>query len=1119
MDQTTAPPAAVSEPSQTPTPSTAGSGGTAAGPSPTPSGASSSSPASGRTGSAAASGRRGAGEAGVATQSSQGGGETTVEPAAPATANDDPQFQTVTSNVRRVARGQRAHPPAAQSAGAAQSAARNPRNAVTSEASADQVSAMNREEPRPFDRRAFKAALLEKIRAAAPKNLDEADKFQENGKLDEVRGGVTSQVAAGKEQAQGGIAQRTAERPNTSGITPRPVTALTPTAAGSRPGDVGAGSAVPPVRSDASVSLQAGPQAVDQKMTQAGVNDEQLRNANEPSFGAAANARQTAQTHADQAPGTYRQQEEEQLAASRTEAQSGAAGQLGAMFTGRRGMLSQVAGLQGGTKSEDEQKRAAVATHIESIYQQTKRDVESRLGRLDTEVTQAFDRGARIAQLSFEVYVNVQMENYKNRRYGGISGPALWLKDLFFDLPDEVNTFYETGREQFIVDMDKVIDKIATLVETSLTEAKDIISSGKKKIQDYVTGLPASLQQVGREASASIQSKFDALEEQVNEKQNQLIETLAAKYNETMKKLDSRIEEMKEANKGLVSKAMDAVGGVIQTIIELKNMLLGVLSRAADVITTIINAPIKFLGNLVSGVKLGLKNFVSNIGTHLKQGLMGWLFGTLAAAGIELPTSFDVKGILSLVLQVLGLTYTNIRGRAVRILGEPFVSRMEQVAEIFKILVTEGPGGLWNHIKEQLGNLKETLLGEIKSWVITRVITAGIMWLLSMLNPASAFIKACKAIYDIIMFFVERGSQILALVNAIIDSLAAIAAGTLTAAANKVEQALARVLPVAISFLASLLGLGGISEKIKKIIKKLQEPVNKAIDWVINKAAKLVRSAAQKLGGRKKDKVSDTNDPKHDLKVQAGLAEIDKREKPFEKEGGIDKENAKKITKAVKSKHRVFKKLEVVDGKDSWDYEYAASPKGKKSGPKKSKKGDQDGSEKHPYLITWYKRPLSKYKPFLLSDKVERKKLTQATLKKKQSDGEATLYSPAGSKKLPFDSESLGVATKFRVKKNMVVNTKNQTHSRSVLGKFKRRLKKYGYDRETAPDAHTDGDHVVELQVSGTDSFDNLWPLNESENRSSGSQLGKQDIDIGNSKTKKLSELKNKYFKIDKFKY
>ena len=55
---------------------------------------------------------------------------------------------------------------------------------------------------------------------------------------------------------------------------------------------------------------------------------------------------------------------------------------------------------------------------------------------------------------------------------------------------------------------------------------------------------------------------------------------------------------MKAANRGLVDKAIDAVAGVIKTIIQLKNMLLGVLAKAADVIGDIIADPIGFLGNL-----------------------------------------------------------------------------------------------------------------------------------------------------------------------------------------------------------------------------------------------------------------------------------------------------------------------------------------------------------------------------------------------------------------------------------------------------------------------------------------------------------------------------------------
>ena len=69
---------------------------------------------------------------------------------------------------------------------------------------------------------------------------------------------------------------------------------------------------------------------------------------------------------------------------------------------------------------------------------------------------------------------------------------------------------------------------------------------------------------------------------------------------------------------------------------------------------------------------------------------------------------------------------------------------------------------------------------------------AGVTWLISLLNPASAFVKACKAIYDVIMFFVERGEQIMALVNTIIDSVTQIASGALGGVAGMIEGVLAK---------------------------------------------------------------------------------------------------------------------------------------------------------------------------------------------------------------------------------------------------------------------------------------------------------------------------------------
>ncbi|NEQ11693.1 MAG: hypothetical protein F6K37_39225 [Moorea sp. SIO4E2] len=169
------------------------------------------------------------------------------------------------------------------------------------------------------------------------------------------------------------------------------------------------------------------------------------------------------------------------------------------------------------------------------------------------------------------------------------------------------------------------------------------------------------------------------------------------------------------------------------------------------------------------------------------------------------------------------------------------------------------------------------------------------------------------AIYDIIMFFVNRGSQVLELVNAVVDAVSAIASGAVGGAAKLVENALAKAVPVVIGFLASLLGIGGLAKKVEKIIGKIRERIDQAIDKVLLKAKGLFKGKKGK--GNKDGKFT-----KKDRK--AGLAAFEKTEKAFAKDGTIDHRSAGKVAKRVKRNHPVFRSISVVDGGNSWDYKY-----------------------------------------------------------------------------------------------------------------------------------------------------------------------------------------------------
>lgn len=319
--------------------------------------------------------------------------------------------------------------------------------------------------------------------------------------------------------------------------------------------------------------------------------------------------------------------------------------------------------------------------------------------------------------------------------------------------------------------------------------------------------------------------------------------------------------------------------------------IVGIVKKAGDSFNKIIDDPVAFVGHLVDAVKKGISQFAKNILDHLKTGLIEWLVGTLDGAGIVLPKVWDLKGILDLVLQILGITYAKIRVKLVKVLGEKTVSLLEKAFAFIKTLVTEGPAAAWKQIVDAIGGLWDLVIGGIKDWAITKIVTAAIMKLVSMFNPAGAIIQAIIATYNTIAFFIERIKQILAFVEAVVDSVSNIANGKIDAAANWVEKAMARTIPVILGFLARLIGLGNVSDAVKKVITAIQAKVDKGIDFVIDW---VVKQAKALFGGKSgKDDAKD-EDPKWGIAVAGVHGEVTS----MKAQGNA---NAKEIEAAVPS--------------------------------------------------------------------------------------------------------------------------------------------------------------------------------------------------------------------------
>lgn len=779
----------------------------------------------------------------------------------------DPAFQGVAARVRGTAGRQKQNPGGAAVAHDAQKAANSPIEEREGQAKAAQVEAMAKEKANPFGADAFKDDLRKKIDAMTPRSEEEGKAFMKDENTSKTfKADLNAKVTAEKSNAAGSLPEAVAAAPSSEGLPERKAEALEKPEAGPPPAGVKADAAVPPPRPESQFDLSAPANALGTRMVEAKVSDAQLQNANEPTFLKASQGVAAVKEHAEAAPADLRAKEQGVLGAASQEQEKAGAGSIGAMTTARGKHFAQATTHQAATKTKDEQERERITTALGSIYERTKADVTSILETLDTKVNKFFESEAERYRDKLKLDVEAMMRSYEDERYSQSGGTALFLWDAVTGMPAEVSKFWDEGRKRYLNNMNLLIDEVAGMVEKGLKEATDRIAAGKQAVTNFVTDLPVNLRKLGEEAAQAINGQFEGLTQLVSEQRDKLLDSLATKYVDSLKQVDTYLAAKKEENKGLLDTAKEALDGVIDTIKKLKDMLLGVLQRAKNAIDLILEDPIRFLGNLAEGVKRGLFRFIDNIAKHLQAGLLGWLFGALAEAGIDLPQTFDLRGILSLILQVLGLTYRNIRARAVKILGEKIVSALESTAEVFLILVNEGPAGLIKFLKEKVEALKETMMEQIRTFVTEKIIVAGIKWIIGLLNPAGAFIKACMAIYDIVMFFVNSGQRIMALVNAVIDSVTNIAQGNLEGAASWIENALAKGVPIAISFLASLLGLDGIGKKIQQIIEKIQAPINLAIDWLIRQAVKLVQAAGKAFAGMfgskpKEDQKKGLDDP------------------------------------------------------------------------------------------------------------------------------------------------------------------------------------------------------------------------------------------------------------------
>jgi hypothetical protein len=563
------------------------------------------------------------------------------------------------------------------------------------------------------------------------------------------------------------------------------------------------------------------------------------------------------------------------------------------------------------------------------------------------------------------------------------------------------------------------------------------------------------------------------------------------------------------------------------------------LRRAGGAIQGIFRNPIGFVMNLVNAAKAGFQRFGRNILRHMQTSIVSWLTGSLP--GIYIPQGLSLPEILKFVLSVLGLSWANIRQKLVTAVGEPAVRAMEMGFDLVVTLVRDGPAAAWAQMQEQLANLKQMAIDGIIDMVVNLVLTRAVPRLIAMFIPGAGFITAIMSIYGTVTTFIAQLSRIAQVITSFLDSMMAIAAGNIEAAAARVETTLAGLLTLAVNFLAGFAGLGRVADQVRNVIARIRAPIDRALDrviaWIVNMARRVVVAARagvkRLLQWWRKRRAVGRGDERHTLQFDG------------------DERSARLMIHTVPLTPTAFvSQFSTVKGTDVQRAEVAAAQTEidrlkaeivaaqSVALPDEAKvtaldalltvqfnrlgsaldaildKTAGEGSEDDPLPIDYPKRRAALYPTLYVGPRSD-EYIAQTTLKglpatnaktallaqepfkskpalgMKPSfiawDGQVKRYTPTGgpSQTLP-NGNRVGLSPQFA---NMAPGMKLRYEDKGSTGgggKINDMFFPFGY---RASLDGMDGDHVMERQIGGPDEIANLWPLQKGENRSSGATL------------------------------
>jgi hypothetical protein len=626
---------------------------------------------------------------------------------------------------------------------------------------------------------------------------------------------------------------------------------------------INAGAAAPSPVPAENLSLDKDASGSKTKMDKAGMDKDPAKLVKSGPIAEAREAQGELEQTAKEDPALIRAKQKETLATAKADMAELGASALAALRASRQSAVGRTEAGQKAMVGSEEQQRAAVSKQAQQIFETARTTVEALIKGLPEKSMAEWDAAKTVHSEKFKNKIKVAQAKI-TERYSGL-GRLHVIGDTVFGLPSDITEIYTDAEKAFGDDVIKTITDISTKVNAIILACEKIIADAKAKIKGIFDKLPQSLQSWAAGEQEKFAKQLDKLQDQAHATRDNFNKGLVEQASQAVNEVRAEIAEMRKKAGGLLGRITDAVNRflddpakfIIEGLLELLGIppaaFWAVVAKIKKCIKDIADDPMNFANNLMKGLGQGFSQFFDNFGTHMLKGFITWLVGDLK--GVQLPKDLSPKSIATFFLQLMGITWPNIRAILSKKVGEKNIALIEKAWSLISLLMEKGPEGIYDMIKERLD--PQTIIDQVIEMAVDYMVTAiaknVAARLLLLFNPAGAIVQALEAIYRVLKWVFQNAARIFRLVETVVNGIANIIAGNIGGFATAVENALAMLIPPVIGFIADYFNMGDLPKVIAAQVKKMQTwvlgHIEKAVDWVIAKGKGLLSAVG--LGGKK----------------------------------------------------------------------------------------------------------------------------------------------------------------------------------------------------------------------------------------------------------------------------